>query len=112
MHGSSEPSDTPRSGLGALWPLALIVLLLLGVPAAIANRGSQDASLEQRLEDGPVLAVVDSLIDASQKSTIFAISALALLYFRRLIPALWSLIHQSISGLIVALEFGVIFWFV
>jgi hypothetical protein len=97
---------------GPLWSLALIVLLLGIVPATIARRGFLDGSWSQQSTDGPVAVIVDSLIDGSQQSTIFVVASLAFLYFRRLVPILWSLFQQSLSGLLIAVELAIVFWLV
>ena len=82
------------------------------VPAIVAGRGFLDGSWSQHSTDGPVAAMIDSLIDGSQKSTVFVVASLAFLYFRRFVPVLWSLFQPSLAGLLIAAEIGVVIWLV
>jgi hypothetical protein len=112
MLAPSKLARGPGVVPGDIRPLILVVLLLAIVPALIAGRGFLDGSWSQRPTDGPVATMVDSLIDGSQKSALLVVASLAFLYFRRFIPILWSLFQQSLSGLLIAIELGIIFWLV
>ena len=101
-----------RRWYAQLWPIALIVVLLTIIPAIVAGRGFLDGAWSQHSTDGPMAAMIDALIDGSQKSTVFVVAALAFLYFRKLASVLWSLVQPSLVGLLIAAEVAVVIWLV
>ena len=46
--------------------------------------------------------MVDAFIDGFQKSALVVIAALALGSFRNLVPVVWPLFQESLSGLLIA----------
>ena len=95
-----------------LWSLGLVLFLLVMVPASLAGRASNVRKATENSSVTPVTAMVDALIDNSQKSALFVVAALAFLSFRKLVPILWSLFQSSLAGLLVMAEIGLVFWLV
>ncbi len=95
-----------------LWSLGLVLFLLVMIPALLAGRASNVRKLTENSSVTPVAAMVDELIDNSQKSALFVVAALAFLSFRKLVPILWSLFQSSLAGMLVAAEIGLVFWLV
>src|SRR5258708_3100345 len=109
------PSPAPRAGtIANLWPLALIVLLLLVVTVlSLVARGATGATGQQAPgEQGSVAALVERVLDKSQRTTFVLVAVLAVIGFGRLVPVLWSLCQASVAGLLIATEIGLVLWLV
>ncbi|MGO9918412.1 MAG: hypothetical protein ACLQIB_27405 [Isosphaeraceae bacterium] len=110
----AHPSPTPsRDGhLRKLWPLVLAVLLLTIVPLVIDHWASRDQAGANNSGDQTVTAMSARVIRNTQKTTLLVVAALSLLYFRKLVPVLSSVVLASLSGLLVAAEMVLILWLV
>ncbi len=110
----AHPGLTPsRDGLlRKLWPLVIVVLLLSIAPLVIDRWASRDEAGANSSGDQAVAAMSSRVIRNTQKTTLLVVAALALLYFRKLVPVLSSVVLASLSGLLVAAEMVLVFWLV
>ncbi|MDG3007886.1 hypothetical protein [Paludisphaera mucosa] len=99
-----------RLGTWNRLPFVLIPGLLVLAPWCLHALYSFAPELAPKLagKDDPAAAMVEN----GQQTVIVLVFALALLGFGRFVPALWSLCQSSLSGLLIAAEFGLVYWIV
>lgn len=110
-----ERSERGRVRVTSGRPLLYLVLaavFLALVSGALAFKASHDRSMPAGATDGPAVAMVETMIEGSQKSALFVVVGLGILSFRKLVPVLWPLFQASLSGLLIAAQLALVFWLV